>query len=306
MSAEPRPAERMPGWMHRAVECGPEFRKVEGLLDREGLNTVCVGARCPNRGECYSHGTATFMIMGDRCSRDCGFCAVPSGGLKPLDQGEPEAVARAAARLDLKHVVITSVTRDDIGDGGAGHFARTVRAVRAALPDAVVEVLVGDFQGRAEDIATVLAEEPEVFNHNLETVARLQEEVRPQADYGRSLEVIRQAAGAGLRAKSGFMVGLGETVSEVEDLLVDLRESGCRLLTIGQYLRPAERNLAVARYWEPREFERLEAKALALGFEGVAAGPLVRSSYFAHELLHATKGSDLFVAFSQSEVGAGP
>jgi lipoic acid synthetase len=203
MSAEPRPAERMPGWMHRAVECGPEFRKVEGLLDREGLNTVCVGARCPNRGECYSHGTATFMIMGDRCSRDCGFCAVPSGGLKPLDQGEPEAVARAAARLDLKHVVITSVTRDDIGDGGAGHFARTVRAVRAALPDAVVEVLVGDFQGRAEDIATVLAEEPEVFNHNLETVARLQEEVRPQADYGRSLEVIRQAAGAGLRAKSG-------------------------------------------------------------------------------------------------------
>jgi len=275
----------MPRWMLRSVECGPELRQVEGLLEREGLNTVCVGAKCPNRGECYSAGTATFMILGARCTRDCVFCAVPTGGVGPPEPGEPEAVARAASGMGLKHVVVTSVTRDDLPDGGAEHFARTVRAVRARLPGAMVEVLVPDFAGRAADVEVVLAARPDVFNHNVETVERLYETVSPQADYARSLAVLEQAAAAGMPAKSGFMVGLGETSLEVEELMRDLHGAGCSLLTVGQYLRPAERNVPVERYWEPSEFGQLEVKARALGFEAVAAAPLVRSSYFAHKLL---------------------
>jgi lipoic acid synthetase len=275
----------MPRWMLRSVECGPELRQVEGLLEREGLNTVCVGAKCPNRGECYSAGTATFMILGARCTRDCAFCAVPTGGVEPPEPGEPEAVARAASGMGLKHVVVTSVTRDDLPDGGAEHFARTVRAVRARLPGAMVEVLVPDFAGRAADVEVVLAARPDVFNHNVETVERLYETVSPQADYARSLAVLEQAAAAGMPAKSGFMVGLGETSLEVEELMRDLHGAGCSLLTVGQYLRPAERNVPVERYWEPSEFGQLEVKARALGFEAVAAAPLVRSSYFAHKLL---------------------
>jgi lipoic acid synthetase len=275
----------MPRWMLRSVECGPELRQVEGLLEREGLNTVCVGAKCPNRGECYSAGTATFMILGARCTRDCAFCAVPTGGVEPPEPGEPEAVARAASGMGLKHVVVTSVTRDDLPDGGAEHFARTVRAVRARLPGATVEVLVPDFAGRAADVEVVLAARPDVFNHNVETVERLYETVSPQADYARSLAVLEQAAAAGMPAKSGFMVGLGETSLEVEELMRDLHGAGCSLLTVGQYLRPAERNVPVERYWEPSEFGQLEVKARALGFEAVAAAPLVRSSYFAHKLL---------------------
>ena len=271
--------------MLRSVECGPELRQVEGLLEREGLNTVCVGAKCPNRGECYSAGTATFMILGARCTRDCAFCAVPTGGVEPPEPGEPEAVARAASGMGLKHVVVTSVTRDDLPDGGAEHFARTVRAVRARLPGAMVEVLVPDFAGRAADVEVVLAARPDVFNHNVETVERLYETVSPQADYARSLAVLEQAAAAGMPAKSGFMVGLGETSLEVEELMRDLHGAGCSLLTVGQYLRPAERNVPVERYWEPSEFGQLEVKARALGFEAVAAAPLVRSSYFAHKLL---------------------
>lgn len=284
-SSTQMPAGRMPSWMRRPVECSPTLRRVEGLLEREGLNTVCVGAKCPNRGECYSAGTATFMILGDRCSRDCAFCAVPTGGMKEPDACEPEALARAAAEMGLKHVVVTSVTRDDLPDGGAGHFAETIRAVREALPAATVEVLVPDFAGRTEDVDVVLAGRPDVFNHNVETVPRLYPDVRPQADYDRTLAVLRRASDAGLTAKSGFMVGLGETWPEVQELLGDLRRAGCTLVTAGQYLQPAERNLAVARFWEPSEFERLQEVALEMGFSGVASGPLVRSSYFAHELL---------------------
>ena len=287
MQAEPRATERMPRWMRRPVRCGPELSMVEQVLAEERLNTVCVGARCPNRGECYSSGTATFMILGARCTRDCGFCAVPTGGTEAIDPEEPERVARAAAAMGLRHVVVTSVTRDDLADGGSRQFVATVAAIRGALPGATVEVLVPDFAGREEDIDRVIEGRPDVFNHNVETVRRLYPEVRPQAGYERSLGVQVRSAAAGLATKSGFMVGLGETDEEVAGLLEDLTSAGCGLLTIGQYLRPAESNLAVERYWEPAEFEALEAEALALGFEAVASGPLVRSSYFAHEMFDA-------------------
>ncbi len=282
-------AGRMPRWMHRPVRCGPELSMVEGVLAEQRLNTVCVGARCPNRGECYAAGTATFMIMGDRCTRDCGFCAIPNGGTGPLDAGEPERLAGAAAAMGLEHVVITSVTRDDLPDGGSGHFSATVEAVRVALPGASVEVLVPDFGGCVEDIDRVIESAPDVFNHNIETVRRLYPAVRPQADYRRSLAVLSRAAVAGLATKSGFMVGLGESAGEVDELMGDLLDAGCRFLTAGQYLRPAEENLPVARYWEPEEFEAIEERALAMGFEGVASGPLVRSSYFAHEMFDAAR-----------------
>ena len=246
---------------------------------------MCDGARCPNRGECYSTGTATFMIMGDVCTRDCRFCAVPGGETALLRFDEPEAVARAAALLGLRHVVVTSVTRDDLPDGGAAHFARTVEAVRDALPGATVEVLVPDFLGDARAVKTVVRARPDVFNHNIETVRRLYPAVRPRADYRRSIEVLALAADQGLLAKSGFMVGLGEVAGEVSGLLSDLRSAGCAMVTAGQYLQPGASNVPVARYWEPVEFDWLEAEARSLGFEAVAAGPLVRSSYRAGELL---------------------
>lgn len=290
MRADARSLERMPRWMHRPVRCGPELQKVEGVLADEHLNTVCVGAKCPNRGECYSAGTATFMIMGARCTRDCRFCAMPTGGVEELDPEEPVRVARAAAEMGLGHVVVTSVTRDDLADGGAWHFAETVAAVRELLPDATVEVLIPDFGGRRSDIDAVIAARPDVFNHNVETVGRLYGEVRPQADYNRSLGVLAQAAGAGLPAKSGFMVGLGEAVEEVDGLLSDLLGAGCTLVTAGQYLQPSAANLPMARYWRPEEFEALEERALSMGFEAVASGPLVRSSYFAHEMADAALG----------------
>jgi lipoyl synthase len=281
--------ERMPRWMYRPVRCGPVLSAVEDVLATERLNTVCTGAKCPNRGECYSAGTATFMIMGTRCTRECRFCAVAGGVVEELDPREPVRVARAAAAMGLRHVVVTSVTRDDLPDGGAAHFAETVAAVRELLGEASVEVLVPDFGGRELDIDRVVESKPDVFNHNVETVRRLYGEVRPQADYRRSLEVLARSAEAGLATKSGFMVGLGESVGEVHELLEDLFETGCTLVTAGQYLRPSAESAEVARYWEPDEFEALEERALASGFEAAACGPLVRSSYFAHEMLDAAR-----------------
>lgn len=285
MLSEPRSRDRMPRWLLRPVRCGPQVSRVEGVLAEQRLNTVCEGAKCPNRGECFEAGTATFMIMGDRCTRDCGFCAVPGGTPGPLEEDEPERVAKAAAEMGLRHVVVTSVTRDDLPDGGAGHFAAVVEAVRDAAPGVTTEVLVPDFAGRSGDVDTVLAAGPDVFNHNVETVERLYATARPQAAYSRSLGVLSRAAGAGFRTKSGLMVGLGESRDEVLALMQDLLESGCRLLTVGQYLRPGAANVPVERYWEPEEFASLEEAALAMGFEAVAAGPLVRSSYFAHRML---------------------
>jgi lipoic acid synthetase len=287
MGAEAGAKERMPLWLRRRVRCGPALCEVERVLTSERLNTVCDGARCPNRGECYSSGTATFMIMGEVCARGCRFCAVPGGRVEPLRKDEPEAVARAASSMGLSHVVVTSVARDDLPDGGAAHFARTVEEVRRALPGATVEVLVPDFLGDGKAVETVIQASPDVFNHNVETVARLYGKVRPEADYGRSLAVLAQAAGAGLRTKSGFMVGLGERDAEVAELLSDLRGAGCSSVTSGQYMQPTADNVPVVRYWEPAEFERIESLALALGFESVSAGPFVRSSYHAAEMLRS-------------------
>ncbi len=278
---------RMPRWMYRRVRCGPALWRVEEVLEEEKLNTVCASARCPNRGECFASGTATFMIMGDVCTRNCRFCAVPAGAVRPLDPDEPEAVARGAKALGLRHVVVTSVTRDDLPDGGADHFARTVMALRRTLPGSTVEVLVPDFRGDGESIDTVVKAAPDVFNHNVETVRRLYPAVRSGADYERSLAVLARAAEAGMVTKSGLMVGLGESGSEVAELLRELRRAGCRMVTVGQYLRPTEENLPVARYWKPDEFAEIEWIARGMGFEGAAAGPLVRSSYFAKEMFAA-------------------
>ena len=277
--------DRMPRWMLRPVKHGASFHRVEEILEEQQLNTVCVGAKCPNRGECYAALTATFMIMGDCCTRDCGFCAVAGGIPGPLDAGEPARVAKAASAMGLSHIVVTSVNRDDVPDGGAAHIANVVEAAREAMPDATVEVLVPDFQGSPEAIETVLESRPDVFNHNVETVRRLYDSVRPQADYIRSLYVLGYAADAGLAVKSGFMVGLGESPAEVDELLGDLLDTGCSLVTAGQYLRPTEANAPVKRYWDPEEFEALRVKALEMGFRAAAAGPLVRSSYFAHQML---------------------
>jgi lipoic acid synthetase len=279
---------RLPPWLTSRVGASAAAREVAALLEGLRLNTVCAEAHCPNQHECFSRRTAAFLIMGDACTRDCRFCAVASGEPRALKPGEPDAVAEAAARLSLRHVVITSVTRDDLPDGGAAHFARTVRAVRGRLGEAVIEVLVPDFLGRREDIDAVLAARPDVFNHNVETVPRLYARVRPQADYRRSLDVLRHAAQASsAHTKSGLMVGLGETAEEVTAVMGDLRAAGCELLTIGQYLAPSDAHLPVERFVRPEEFEAWEAEARATGFAAVSAGPFVRSSYMAEQVLEA-------------------
>ena len=285
-----RPA-RFPTWLRKRVPTGPEAAGVRRLLADLGLATVCSGARCPNLPECYARGTATFLVLGRRCTRSCRFCAIEKGPPEPLREDEPQAVAEAAARLGLRHVVITSVTRDDLADGGAGHFARTIRAVRARLPQTVIEVLTPDFQGREESVAAVLEARPDIFNHNIETVPRLYPTVRPEADYRRSLAVLACAAAGlsgraptGICTKSGLMVGLGETDEEVRSAMRDLREARCDILTIGQYLAPSREHAPVVRFVEPAEFAAWESEARGLGFAAVAAGPFVRSSYQAESV----------------------
>jgi lipoic acid synthetase len=248
-----------------------------------GLHTVCQEARCPNIGECWGHRTATFMLLGDRCTRNCSFCAVAHGRPLAVDREEPDRVAAAVARLGLHHVVVTSVDRDDLPDGGAAHFGATVRAIKGLVPACRVEVLVPDFQGRLESVEAVCASPVDVFNHNLETVPRLYKKVRPGARYERSLGVLAAAgrARAGLVTKAGLMLGLGEREDELHRVFKDLRAIECAVLTLGQYLRPSADHLPVERYVPPEEFEVLRAGALALGFRHVEAGPLVRSSYHA-------------------------
>jgi lipoic acid synthetase len=281
---------RFPPWLRKRIPTGGEAARVARLLAELGLATVCSRARCPNLPECYARGTATFLILGHTCTRSCRFCAIEKAPPGPLRQDEPEAVAEACARLALRHVVITSVTRDDMADGGAAHFARTIRAVRERLPKTIIEVLTPDFQGRTDAIDTVLAALPDLFNHNVETVPRLYPTVRPEADYRRSLDVLAyarrraQADGATLYTKSGLMVGLGETADEVRAVLGDLRAAGCDILTLGQYLAPSAAHVPVARFVEPAEFAAWEAEARALGFAAVAAGPFVRSSYQAESV----------------------
>jgi len=259
---------------------------VVDLLTELSLDTVCQEAHCPNQGECFARGTATFLLLGPNCTRRCTFCAVGKGRIDPPSPDEPERTARAAAEMGLDFCVLTMVTRDDLPDGGAGHVARTIEAVRALRPDTGLEVLISDLGGGREALETVLAARPEVLNHNVETVPRLYPAVRPQADYRRSLDVLRRAAAYRPRPviKSGLMVGLGESRNELDRVLDDLREAGCDLVTVGQYLAPSDRHFSVARFVPPEEFDDLGQTMEKRGFSGWACGPFVRSSYRAGEL----------------------
>ena len=280
------PRQRLPEWLRIKLPADSQFFQTRNLLDDLQLHTVCESAKCPNHWECWSKGTATFMIAGDHCTRACGFCAVKTAKPLPLEANEPQRVAEATQRLRLKHVVITAVARDDLPDGGADHFRQTILAVRAANPGIVVEVLVPDFNGHDRSIETVLSVKPDIFNHNLETVRRLTPQVRSRATYSRSLQVLamaKQKASAGLYTKSGIMLGLGETKEELLTALADLREAGCDLLTLGQYLQPSLKHLPVVDYVSPGQFETYGQIARKMGFVHVASGPLVRSSYHADE-----------------------
>ena len=278
--------QRKPAWLRRRLPAGPEYEEMRSLLRDGALHTVCQEAKCPNQWECFSCRTATFLIMGPRCTRACRFCAVEHGPEDLPDPGEPARVAEAALRMNLRYVVITSVTRDDLPDGGAGCFVETIREVRRAMPDARIEVLVPDFQGNEAAIRAVVEARPDVLNHNLETVPRLYESVRPGAVYERSLELLRRVKeiDPSLPAKSGLMLGLGETDEEIGQTLQDLLNAGCSMLTLGQYLRPSLEHLPVQRFVPPEEFDRWKDTALKMGFAMVASGPFVRSSYHAGHL----------------------
>jgi lipoic acid synthetase len=267
------------------VPGGPAYGRLKTLLREQRLHTVCEEARCPNRAECWEHGTATLLLLGDVCTRACGFCNIATGRPSWQDPEEPSRVASTVALLGLRHAVLTSVTRDDLPDGGAGVFAASIRAIHELSPGCVVEVLVPDFGGNWSALERVITAEPEILNHNVETVPRLYGRVRPGAEYERSLDLFRRAVARApaLITKSGLMVGLGETADELLAVFRDLRASGVRILTVGQYLRPSAWHLPIARYYQPGEFAELKDRALGLGFEHVEAGPLVRSSYHAHE-----------------------
>jgi lipoic acid synthetase len=285
------PHRRLPEWLKRPIPQAGGMTPTGDLIGELRLETICESAKCPNRSECWTRKTATFLILGNVCTRPCGFCAVPRGQPEAVAPDEPGRLAEACARLGLRHVVITSVTRDDLPDGGAEHFRRCILAVRART-GATVEVLTPDFDGRTGSIDVVLSASPEVFNHNLETVARLQRYVRRKSQYAVSLKVLEHAKRArpDLRTKSGLMLGLGETTEEVFETLADLRSVGCDLLTLGQYLRPSPRHLPVARYVPPEEFAELGRLARTLGFLEVASGPFVRSSYHADEMANEGRG----------------
>jgi lipoic acid synthetase len=263
---------------------GERYEALQGLMRGLDLHTVCEEARCPNIGECWNRGTATFMILGDVCTRACGFCAVKTGlPGRPPDPGEPARVADAVARMGLAHAVITSVNRDDQRDGGAGIFSACIREIRARTPKCAIEVLIPDFKGNWDALGAVIDARPDVLNHNTETVPRLYRRVRPGARFERSLELLRRSKDAGLLTKSGIMVGLGEEWTEVEDTARAIRDAGTDILTVGQYLRPSRDHLPLQRYYTPEEFERIRAFALGLGYRHVESGPLVRSSYHAEE-----------------------
>lgn len=280
--------QRKPPWLKVPAPGGPKYRSLTKLIKEENLNTVCREANCPNVGECWERGTATFMILGDVCTRRCGFCNVQTGKPTWNDPLEPLRVANSVARMGLKHAVITSVDRDDLPDYGAGAFVGVIRSIRKLAPDCKVEILTPDFRGQEMPLAKVIAEKPEVFNHNVETVPRLYPIARRGSDFLRSARVLRNAKAMGgddVVTKSGLMVGLGESFDEMVETFGLLREHDVQVLTVGQYLRPTSDHLPVERYWHPDEFEALEREAYAMGFASVAAGPLVRSSYHADEHL---------------------
>ena len=277
---------RLPPWIRKPLKTNQSFNKVHGLVSNLRLNTVCEEAKCPNRHECWSSGTATVMILGDTCTRSCRFCSVKSGRPPELDKLEPKRVATAAKEMKLKHIVITSVNRDDQLNGGADIFADTILAVKKAVPGITVEVLTPDFEGREESLNLVLEAAPHVFSHNIETVRHLQAQIRPQANYGRSMWALRKASEwkPTLEVKTGIMVGLGETEEQVIETMADLRENGATMLTVGQYLRPTKDHEPVHRFVHPDEFARYEEKAREMGFQAVTSGPFVRSSYKAETL----------------------
>jgi lipoyl synthase len=280
---DPTPLRRLPEWFKVRLSTNERYSAVRSLVRKRDLHTVCESAACPNRNECWNAGTATFLILGDVCTRGCGFCNIPSGCPAEPDHGEPERVACAVASLGLSYAVVTSVTRDDLSDGGAALFAETINAIRKGSAHCRVEVLVPDFQGSPQHLDTVLDAFPDVLNHNIETVPSLYPRVRPQADYGRSLQLLRRAKDRGAVTKSGLMLGLGEGGEELRSVLCDLRSSGCDIVTVGQYLRPSRGHIPVQRYYRPEEFDSLRRFALDLGFRDVVAGPLVRSSYRAEQ-----------------------
>ena len=283
--------EAKPPWLRARVDLGPRYREVRRTMRDLHLHTVCEEAGCPNIFECWAAGTATFMINGTRCTRSCGFCLVDTRHPEPLDDGEADQVAEAVASMALAHAVVTGVARDDLADGGAAAFAGTITAIRRRCPETAVEVLVPDFGGDPASLEVVFAAHPDVFNHNLETVARLQRAVRPQASYARSLAVLARAGAAGLHTKSGLIVGMGEEPHEVRGAMADLRDVGVEILTIGQYLRPTAQHLPVARWWRPEEFDELTAWGGELGFAHVQASPLTRSSYHAREAAASATGA---------------
>ena len=274
-------AGRLPSWFKTSLDASGQFTLVRSLIRTNKLHTVCQSAACPNRTECWNAGTATFMILGNVCSRGCRFCNVPKGRPEGLDAEEPDRVADAVAALRLRYAVVTSVTRDDLRDGGARVFAWTIDAIRAKSPSCRVEVLIPDFEGSELSLRKVLDADPDVLSHNIETVPSLYSRVRPQADYRRSLEVLTRAEKHGATTKSGLMLGLGESLDEVRRVMGDIYNTGCTTLTLGQYLQPSRKYLTVEKYYHPDEFAELRNQALALGFLYVVAGPLVRSSYHA-------------------------
>jgi lipoic acid synthetase len=287
--------KRLPRWLKAKAPGSPGYLELKRLVTDLDLNTVCQSAHCPNIGECWESGTATFMILGDVCTRSCGFCAIKTGRPQWLDEGEPERVAEAISRLELRHAVITSVNRDELPDGGAGIFARTIRAVHALCPGTSVEVLIPDFQGNWDALELVLGAQPEILNHNIETVPRLYHIMRPQARYERSLELLDRALRHGpAPTKSGMMLGAGESRPETQQSIRDLADVGCSILTLGQYLSPSSQHVPVDRYVHPDEFVELRDFALGLGFRHVESGPMVRSSY------HAERQVDDMVAAGPS------
>ena len=277
---------KKPPWLKKRIPPYQDLLKVKSILAATDLHTVCEEARCPNLGECFSRGTATFLILGNICTRNCGFCAVEHGDPVPADEKEAEKVAQAVEKMGLRYVVVTSVTRDDLPDGGASHYAKTIQAIREVDRSAKIEVLIPDFQGDPSSLAMVLDASPDVLNHNIETIARLYSEVRPQANYKRSLHLLQESKRnyPRIHTKSGFMLGLGETHEEVLDLMEDLRGVGCDFLTIGQYLQPRSDRLPIERYIPPEEFEEYQKIGMKMGFKAVASGPFVRSSFHASQL----------------------
>ena len=284
---------KKPHWLKRRLPLGPEYEQTRRRIRDGKLHTVCQEANCPNIFECFSQHTATFLILGGRCTRHCTFCAVAKGPSGPPDPDEPRRVAQAAAKMELNYVVVTSVTRDDLEDGGAGQFAETIQALRQKIGDVRIEVLIPDFQGNAAALQAVLDANPDILNHNIETVPRLYPKVRPQADYRQSLTLLQRASTAAphIPTKSGLMLGLGETDDEIRQVLSDLRDHGCRILTVGQYLQPSIDHHPVLEYVTPEAFDSWRDYALEIGFGEVSAGPFVRSSYHAKQSFQSLSDS---------------